>query len=222
MMRFAKVVLLLLIVPLLLSLSIYTVDAQNRIDDTRSERDARREARRLERLRRLTKTPTPTKALILTNTPTKTPTRTPSPTKKPTSTPTPTRRSSTPTPTLSQSTSTDSVKTYIMNEINEYRKSRGLSEVKTDSYTCNFAKTRAAEIVNGFNHDGFRDRIDNKTLPYPSYSSVTENLAMTSNYQEVVDMWINSSGHAENMRRDTPYVCVERNGNYYAYEGWKP
>ena len=109
-----------------------------------------------------------------------------------------------------------------MTKINEYRKSQGLSEVKTDQYTCDFAKTRAGEIATSFNHDGFRSRINNKSLPYPSYSQVTENIAMTSNYQDVVNMWISFSGHAENMRKDTPYVCVERNDNYYAYEGWRP
>ncbi len=35
-------------------------------------------------------------------------------------------------------------------------------------------------------------------------------------------MWINSPGHAANMEKDTPYVCVVVNGKYFAYEGWKP
>ena len=109
-----------------------------------------------------------------------------------------------------------------MGKINEYRASVGLPSVKTDKYTCEFAVTRAAEIVNNFNHDGFQNRVNSKTLPYPSFSSVTENIAMTSNYKDVVNMWINSSGHAANMRKDTPYVCVEKIGNYYAYEGWRP
>lgn len=94
--------------------------------------------------------------------------------------------------------------------------------MKTDSYSCDFAKLRAEEIAQNFNHDGFSNRINAKSLPYPSYHEVTENIAMTPDYKDVVSMWINSSGHAENMRRDTPLVCVERNGNYYAYEGWRP
>lgn len=153
-------------------------------------------------------------------TPTKTPTPTPTPIKAgPTKSSTPTR---TPTPTKILSTSTDSKKQYIMQAINDYRKSRGLSPVKTDSYTCDFAKIRAKEIVTQFNHDGFRSRINSRSLPYPGYSLVTENLARTSDYKRVVPMWIASSGHAENMRKDTPYVCVESSGDYYAYEGWRP
>lgn len=115
-----------------------------------------------------------------------------------------------------------SVRDYIMQEINNYRRSQGLSEVRTDSYTCNFAAIRAQEIASGFNHDGFTNRLNNRTLPYPSYKSVTENLAKTSNYKDVVNLWINSSGHAANMRKDTSNVCVRQNGSYFAYEGWKP
>lgn len=109
-----------------------------------------------------------------------------------------------------------------MQKINEYRSSQGLAGVKTDSYTCGFAATRAEEITRSFNHDGFSNRINSRTLPYPSYRKVTENIAMTSDYKQVVTMWINSSGHAENMRQDTPNVCVAKFGSYYAYEGWRP
>lgn len=164
---------------------------------------------------------TPTKTPRVKRTPTPTPTRKPTPT--PTATPTPTvKPTATPTPTQTQASGEDEVQTYIMQKINDYRSSQGLSSVKTDSNTCDFAKTRAQEITSSFTHDGFTNRINNHTLPYPSYHEVTENIAMTSNYQEVVTMWINSPGHAENMRQDTPYVCVEKSGNYYAYEGWRP
>lgn len=163
-------------------------------------------------------------------------TLTPSPTLKLTRIPIPTKVPVTPTliPVLSGqlksgqapiqpfSTTSDLKKDFIMQKINDYRKSQGLSEVKSDLNTCNFAKTRAEEISSNFNHDGFRSRIDSKTLPYSGYGGVTENIAMNSDYTKIVDMWINSSGHADNMRKDTPYVCVESKDNYYAYEGWRP
>lgn len=110
----------------------------------------------------------------------------------------------------------------IMAAINSYRQSKGLSAVATDPYTCGFARTRAAEISTNFSHDGFRERIDAKTLPYPTYSAITENIAMAGSFGDVVPMWINSPGHAKNLEADTPYVCVESAGNYYAFEGWKP
>lgn len=127
----------------------------------------------------------------------------------------------TPTPTTTFSSVTD-VQTYIMNEINKYRASAGLPYVQTSNETCNFAKVRAEEISINFNHDGFNNRVNNHTLPYATWSKITENLAMTSSYKNVVSMWANSSGHAANMRADTPFVCVAQYGNYYAYEGMKP
>ncbi len=125
---------------------------------------------------------------------------------------------STPTPTLVDD---DNVKMFIMSEVNSYRRGLGLSEVKTDTYTCEFAKVRAEEIAKNFSHDGFTQRVQNQTLPYPSYSYVNENIAMNTNYKNVVQAWINSPGHAKNMRANTPFVCVESSGNFYAYEGWR-
>jgi len=126
-------------------------------------------------------------------------------------------------PTLTSSpTGLNLKQDYIMKAINDYRKSKGLGGVKTSTETCSFAKIRAKEISISFNHEGFRNRLTKGTLPYKSWTLVTENLAQTSNYKNVVSMWIASSSHAENMRKDTLYVCVENYGNYYAYEGMRP
>lgn len=173
---------------------------------------------------------TPTPTLLPTARPTQSPTPTPR-ISSPTNTPTPTKKpssvqTSTPTPVKTRVSSTPSpgnaIQDYLMQKINEYRASQGLAGVKTDSYSCGFAATRAEEISHSFNHDGFSNRINLHTLPYPSYHKVTENIAMTSDYKQVVTMWINSPGHAENMRQDTPNVCVAKFGSYYAYEGWRP
>ncbi len=180
----------------------------NEITHDRNERQSNHEAIRTELPNRVS--------------PTKKPTVTPTTTEVKKITPTP-QPSTKPQPTTNNTQQTEDTKqTYIMKAINEYRKSHGLQEVKTDRYTCAFAKVRAKEIMSSFNHDGFRDRIAKNTLPYPDYSQVTENIAMTSDYKKVVKLWINSPGHAENMRRDTPFVCVESSGNFYAYEGWRP
>lgn len=168
-----------------------------------------------------TSTPTPSK-VIISPTPTLTRRITPFPTLLPSATSVLTHQVS-PTPTQSsQQVSLSAVQTYILNGINAYRESKGLSFVSADSYTCSFAAVRAQEITTSFTHDGFTNRINSHTLPYPSYHEVTENIAMTSDYQQVVPMWIASPGHAENMQKDTPYVCVAQSGNYFAYEGWKP
>lgn len=150
------------------------------------------------------------------------PTATPMNTVLVTDVPTP---QSTLTPTIfSQPTSTisDTKQVFIMDAINEYRTSLSLSSVQSNDVTCRFAKIRAQEIASNFSHDGFNQRIQNHTLPYFNYSFVAENIAETSNYQEIVAMWKNSPGHAANMRADMPFVCIEGYGNYYAFEGWKP
>jgi hypothetical protein len=141
--------------------------------------------------------------------PTQTPsTSTPVPTAIPTTIPT------TPPPSITSGGS-------LIDQVNAYRASQGLSPVQTSSETCSFASTRAQEISTNFSHDGFNSRLSGHTLPYASWSAVTENIAQTSNPQDVVTMWINSPGHAANMRADTPYVCIQQNGQYFAYEGMK-
>src|SRR5690606_38000398 len=105
---------------------------------------------------------------------------------------------------------------------NKYRAENSLFPVSMDSATCDFAALRASEIKNDFSHNGFTSRVDNKTLPYSSYSEVRENIAMHYDYKLVVESWRNSPGHATNMLADTPFVCVKQDGDYYAYEGWRP
>lgn len=159
---------------------------------------------------------------IISPIPTSIPTSIPTPTQiLPTLTPVPTNVP-TAVPTTSPNISLDDPIAYIMNAVNDYRRSKGLPSVSPDPNTCDLARRRAGEIVSNFNHDSFYNMGNNNTLPYPSYSQVTENLAMVDDYKKVVDLWINSPTHAENMQKDTPYVCVASSGYYYAYEGWKP
>lgn len=110
----------------------------------------------------------------------------------------------------------------LLFQINTLRKANGLPAVSQDPQTCSFAKIRAREIAFNFTHNGFTNRINSHTLPYPSYHDVTENIAMNDDENDVVPQWISSPGHRENMKKDTPFVCVVRYGKFYAYEGWKP
>lgn len=118
--------------------------------------------------------------------------------------------------------STTSDMEFILSQINDYRESQGLPKVVPNSQTCDFARLRAEEVSKNFNHDGFNNRYKTNNLPYKTGQKETENLARNSNYRKVVSAWIASPGHAENLRADTPYVCVQGYGEYYAYEGWRP
>lgn len=105
--------------------------------------------------------------------------------------------------------------------INNYRLSKGVAPVKTDPYTCSFANIRAQEAAGNFSHAGFYSRASGKTLPYPRYRLVTENLAWAPDGQNVVNMWINSPTHRANLLKNTAFACVGQYGNYYAFEGWR-
>ncbi|MBI2621655.1 MAG: hypothetical protein HYW63_03380 [Candidatus Levybacteria bacterium] len=112
--------------------------------------------------------------------------------------------------------------TDLLQQINSFRAGKGLPPLAANSETCFFAKTRVFEIMSNFSHDEFRQRIDSKTLPYPSWSEVAENIAMNSDPDKVVPGWITSSGHNENLSKDVPYGCVVSNGNHFVFEAWKP
>jgi uncharacterized protein YkwD len=111
---------------------------------------------------------------------------------------------------------------FILEKINAYRASKGLTKVSSNTETCNFAKIRAEEISRSFTHDGFNKRVKDNNLPYPSYHDVTENIAYNTDYTNVVDTWIASPGHEENIKKNTPFICIGKYGNYYAFEGWRP
>lgn len=142
---------------------------------------------------------------------------TPSPTAKPI----PTAVNPTPKPT-NPPTSTLSQTDHILSRINDYRIRHGVAPASKDSHTCSFASLRARELASTFSHDQFIQRKNSGTLPYPSWSNVTENIAMNSDHTDVINQWIGSAGHAANMLADTPYICVGKHGDYYAMLGWKP
>src|SRR3989338_1993599 len=118
--------------------------------------------------------PSVTPSYIPTLTPTFVPTQTPTSTPVPTSMPT-----NIPTPTIS-----NDKKGFILQAINEFRKSKGVSEASSDTQTCNFANTRASEIAINFNHDGFNNRMSSNSLPYPAFSSVTEKDRKSTDYKK--------------------------------------
>jgi len=110
----------------------------------------------------------------------------------------------------------------LLQQINNFRTSKGLGSLTANDEVCFFAKTRANEITTGFNHDGFRSRIDNGSLPYSSWSEVAENIAVNPESGKVVEGWINSPGHNENLSKNVPYGCVAGVGHYYVFEAWAP
>lgn len=155
-------------------------------------------------------------------TPTLTPTPSPKPDENKDSETSSSGSSNTSVQMSSQSNSVVILGNSLIDQINQFRSSNGKSPISENNETCSFASTRASEIVSTFNHDGFSGRVSSKTLPYPSYSQVAENIAMNGDAGKVVPGWINSPGHAENMLKDVSFGCVRNSGNYYVLELWKP
>lgn len=143
------------------------------------------------------------------------------PTPTPTSSPLPT---STPTPTPEEATSELSQEpaNFIMNQINSYRTANGLPVFEAHPEVCSFAQVRLNEIQNGFNHEGFNERLQNGTLPYSSFSQVAENIADASSYTQVFEMWKNSSGHNQKLLSSMQHACVAGSGRLYVFESWTP
>lgn len=171
-------------------------------------------------------------AAIPTIIPTLTPTAIPSstPTLTPTATPTPEPQKTIVSENLGEreqksdvpdSSGGETVDQYLMRKMNEYRTQNGMPEIGSDEKTCEFAMTRAREIASDFSHAGFRSRIDSNSLPYPNYGYVNENIAQNSDFTRVIDSWIKSPGHAENMRQNLSTACIRHSGEYYVFEGWR-
>jgi len=166
--------------------------------------------------------PTPTEVIVPTAAPTlPIPTSTLIPTHIPTHIPTqiPTIQ---PMQQTAQTQNNNTAGVLILAQINDYRTQNGLVPFLEDKSVCDFAGTRVNEVVSDFSHYGFDQRVQTNSLPYPSYSKVTENIASTANYTAVFDLWKNSPGHNENLLSNTKFACVQSEGKYFVFESWGP
>lgn len=109
-------------------------------------------------------------------------------------------------------------------QVNAYRTQFGLSSISEDSHSCDFAQKRSADIVTDFSHSGFN--LNNILTYYPTYRYAIENIAYGQQDNTIIQAWINSPSHAENMRSNVTYLCTRKtisNGrNYYVMEGYRP
>ncbi len=110
--------------------------------------------------------------------------------------------------------------TEIFDLINEYRKSQNLPELKYDAEIFVQCENHSSDMASGkteFGHDGFSERCEN----LKPWSGAGENVAMnySSVAQDVVNQWLNSSGHKKNIEGDYNYSAVSAvknsSGAYY-------
>lgn len=93
----------------------------------------------------------------------------------------------------------------VLKIINEHRKLIGLSELKYNKAVYDEAKTHSINMANGktpFSHDGFDERYE-RLMKVVGGSSMAENVALgQTTAQEVVDSWLSSKGHKQNIEGD--------------------
>lgn len=94
--------------------------------------------------------------------------------------------------------------------INDYRKQRGLAELKEDAKMCELAQERAFEVSLNWSHDGYISRRPILFSVYcPGCLRTGENLARSFlSPEEVVKAWINSPTHKANLDGDYNIGCV--------------
>jgi uncharacterized protein YkwD len=136
-------------------------------------------------------------------------TATPAPTKKPaaTATPAPTKKpaaTATPTPTTKPATNSDlsAYAEQVLKIVNQERAKEGLSALTTNSTLTAAANKRAQEIVQSFSHTRPNGTSFSTVLKEfgVSYKSAGENIAYGQKTpQEVMNGWMNSSGHRANI-----------------------
>jgi len=111
----------------------------------------------------------------------------------------------TPTPTMTP----ESFAQEVYGLVNEYRVQNNLSVLTESVATCSITNARLVEVNNDYSHKGFYKFS-------PAYNmSLGENIA--SNYirpQDVVEGWIASPLHKENLDKPWTHMCIATDGVY--------
>lgn len=99
--------------------------------------------------------------------------------------------------------STSSIENGILANVNAYRRSKGLPDLRMIDAANQQAQIHSRNMASGktaFGHDGFSQRVTNASNIIGRVSAAAENVAYGSETaREVVDGWIKSSGHRKNI-----------------------
>lgn len=107
----------------------------------------------------------------------------------------------------------------VIKLINEERKKNGVTPLKIDRTLMNNAYTRSTELETNFSHKRPNGEPGYTFVLDLDYSIVGENIAAGQNTpQEVVEAWMNSSGHRSNILN--PEFTHTGVGCYIASDGW--
>ncbi len=121
--------------------------------------------------------------------------------------------------------SLNELESAVHEEINNYRRSKGLRPLRLDSRISRQARIHSEDMARGevpFSHDGFKTRIKiiNRQI---SYRRAAENVAFNQGFADPADRavlgWLKSSGHRRNIEGNFDLtgigVSKGRGGAYY-------
>lgn len=83
----------------------------------------------------------------------------------------------------------------LLQEVNGYRMSKGVAEVKADRELCNEIGDRWQSSRTNESHIGFDEWIKKHQLWEKGYTNIQEDLASGDSAEEVVESWRTSMGH---------------------------
>lgn len=103
----------------------------------------------------------------------------------------------------------DSVEAEVHRLVNEHRTGMGLPALEWSDIIANECRQHSVEMANAhtINHDGFNERI-NKIGETISWSWAGENVAYDYGAQFVVESWLSSPGHKENIESNSNLTGV--------------
>lgn len=105
-------------------------------------------------------------------------------------------------------------KEKLWNEVNDWRREQGLSEYVENDSLCRYASIRLYQIQKENNHNYFLKEVRSY---FPS-GEISENLANDfDNESEILESWLNSPSHRENLKKNYIYSCIATDGHYVVH-----
>lgn len=111
----------------------------------------------------------------------------------------------------------------ILYYVNKHRKEKGLAALTMNNIACEEALQHSKDMANrkvDFSHDGFYDRMKDVKAKMGPVCGFAENVAYGKiGAKEVVDMWLDSPGHRENIEGDYALmgIGIARSNDGYLY-----
>lgn len=106
----------------------------------------------------------------------------------------------------------------LFNLVNAYRVKNGLSQFQWFHPLCEYSNQRAKQVATDWSHEGYlNDAKDGLLQQYcPDCIRTGENLAENySTEEQILNAWIKSPTHKENLDYDWTYACAYFYGNKY-------